>query len=77
MSGDGTRIVERYRVSDDGLSIDRTMTIYDPYYSEPLVRQRYSARSDGLEVAEQAPCDPDSYYRDLDASGRLQEHFNR
>jgi hypothetical protein len=77
MSGDGTRIVERYRVSDDGLSIDRTMTIYDPYYSEPLVRQRYSARSDGLEVSEQAPCDPDSYYRDLDASGRLQEHFNR
>ena len=52
--------------SDDRLSIERTMTIYDPYYTEPLVRQRFSARGDDLELTEQAPCDPDSYYRDLD-----------
>jgi hypothetical protein len=74
-SGDGTRIVERYVPSEDGLTIDRTMTIYDKYYTEPLVRQRYSARDDNIDLTEQAPCDPDSYYRDLDASGRLEEHF--
>lgn len=77
MSGEGTRIVERYVPSDDGLTIDRTMTIYDPYYTEPLVRQRYSARDDSVDLTEQASCDPDSYYRDLAASGRLEEHFDR
>jgi len=77
MSGQGTRIVERYVPSEDGLTIDRTMTIYDSYYTEPLVRQRYAAREDDIDLTEQAPCDPDSYYRDLAASGRLDEHFER
>ena len=77
MSGQGTRIVERYVPSDDRLTIDRTMTIHDLYYTEPLIRQRYSARDDDIDLTEQAPCDPDSYYRDLAASERLEEHFER
>lgn len=77
MSGDGTRIVERYEWSADRLTIDRTMTIYDPYYTAPLVRRRASARGDDIDLTEQAPCDPDSHYRDLAASGRLEEHFGR
>ena len=78
MSGDRTRIVERYAFDDDRLTIDRRMTIYDDaYYTEPLVRQRYSARGNDLDITEQASCDPDSYYRDLAASGRLEEHFSR
>jgi uncharacterized protein DUF6152 len=77
MSGEGTRIVERYVPSEDRLSIDRTMTIYDPYYTQPLVRQRYSARDDAVDLTEQAPCDPDSFYRDLSTNGRLEEHFDR
>lgn len=77
MSGDDTRIVERYEFSADRLSIGRTMTIYDRYYTEPLIRHRASAREDDIDLSEQASCDPDSYYRDLSASGRLEEHFNR
>jgi uncharacterized protein DUF6152 len=77
MSGEGTRTVERYVPSADRLSIDRTMTIYDPYYTAPLVRQRYSARDDAVDLTEQAPCDPDSFYRDLSTNGRLEEHFDR
>jgi hypothetical protein len=77
MSGEGTRIVERYEPDEDGLSMARTMTIYDPNYTEPLVRHRWSARGDTVDITEQAPCDPDSYYRDLEASGRLDEHFAR
>ena len=77
MSGEGTRIVERYEFSADRLSIARTMTIYDPYYTAPLIRRRSSARGDDLSITEAAPCDPDSYYRDLSATGRLQEHFDR
>ena len=77
MKGAGTRIVERWDVADDRLSIDRTMTIYDPYYTEPLVRVRGSARGDEIDISEQPSCDPDSYYRDLRDSGRLDEHFDR
>lgn len=77
MKGEGTRIEERYVWSDDRLSMERTMTIHDPYYTAPLVRQRFAARGDALDLTEQAPCDPDSYYRDLEASGRLEEHLNR
>lgn len=77
MSGDGTRIVERYELSEDHLSMIRTMTIYDPYYTEALVRHRGSARDDAVNLTAQASCDPDSYYRDLKASGLLDEHFSR
>jgi hypothetical protein len=75
MSGDGTRLVERWTVAPDRLSMERSMTIYDPYYTAPLVRTRASARDDGSVVAEQATCDPDSYYRDLLEMGRLKKHF--
>ena len=76
MSGAGTRTVERYEFSADRLAIDRTMTIYDPYYTQPLVRKRGSARDDHLDTSEQAACDPDSYYRDLRDSGRLNRHLD-
>lgn len=75
MSGEGTRIVERWAFSEDRLTTDRTMTIYDPYYSKPLVRQRGSARRDSLQVFESAPCDPDGYFHDLLESGRLEQHL--
>ncbi len=75
MSGEGTRIVERWAFSEDRLTTDRTMTIYDPYYAKPLVRQRGSARRDSLELFEPAPCDPDGYFRDLLEAGRLEQHL--
>ena len=73
MSGEGTRLVETYTVSEDRLSIDRVMTIYDPYYTEPLVRTRGSARQDGLDMSEGGSgCDPTSYLRDLWQQGRFE-----
>ena len=77
MSGEGTRIVEHWTFSDDRLSMDRKMTIHDPYYAEPLVRERGSSRQDGLVVYEPAPCDPDGYFRDLKETGRLEEHLRQ
>jgi hypothetical protein len=76
MAGEGTRIVERYDFTQDGLAVDRTMTIYDPYYSQPLVRKRGSARDDSVDISEQSACDPDSYYRDLRELGRLDAHLD-
>lgn len=77
MSGEGTRIVEHWAFSDDRLTMDRTMTIYDPYYTKPLDRHRGSARRDALEVFEPAPCDPDGYFRDLLETGRLEQHLEQ
>ena len=76
MKGEGTRVVERYDFAADKLSMERTITIYDPYYSQPLVRKRGSARDDNVDVSEQSACDPDSYYRDLRELGRLDKHLD-
>ena len=74
MSGEDTRIVETWTVGNNGLTIDREMTIHDPrYYTEPLVRTRGSARQDGLELAEGSQgCDPTSYLQDLHQQGRIE-----
>lgn len=77
MSGDGTRTVERWEFSEDRLTMDRTMTIYDPYYTEPLVRRRGSARGPNVEIFEMASCDPQSYYRDLYESGEIEDYLYR
>jgi len=76
MKGEGTRVVERYDYSADLLAVERTITIYDPYYTQPLVRKRGSARDDAVDVGEQGACDPDSYYRDLRELGRLDKHLD-
>lgn len=77
MSGEDTRIVEQWAFSEDRLTMDRTMTIYDSYYTKPLVRKRGSARRDSLEVFEPAPCDPDGFFRDLLETGRLEQHLQQ
>ena len=71
--GDDTRIVERWDIAEDGLTIDRTMTIYDPLYSEPLVRTRGSQRGDARELLESPACDPTQHYSDMMQRGRLEE----
>jgi hypothetical protein len=76
MKGEGTRIVERYDYGADRLAVERTITIHDPYYSQPLVRRRGSARDDRVVIDEQGACDPDSYYRDLRELGRLDRHLD-
>jgi hypothetical protein len=75
MAGDGTRIIERWEFDEKHLAMDRTMTIYDPYYTVPLIRRRGSARGDDVEIIEQASCDPDGYYRDLLEAGELERRL--
>jgi len=74
--GDGTRIVERYTMADDQLSMARVMTIYDDYYTEPLVRRRWSARDDNLLIVEHDSCDPSSYYSDILEDGSLESRLD-
>jgi hypothetical protein len=76
MSGEGTRLDERYTFSDDRLTMDRVMTIHDPYYSAPLTRVRGSARGNNLDVFEQAACDPTGYFSDLQEAGMLEKYLD-
>ncbi len=71
--GDSTRIVERWTVAEDNLSIDRTMTIYDDAYTAPLVRTRGSQRGDFRELLESPPCDPTVFYNEMLEAGRLED----
>lgn len=75
MSGEGTRTEERYTFADDRLTMDRVMTIYDPYYTAPLTRVRGSARADNLAVHEQGSCDPTGYFSDLKEAGLLDQYL--
>lgn len=76
MSGEGTRTIERIVFSDNNLSADRTMTIIDPLYTQPLTRERGWARSDDIDLFEQTSCDPASYYVDLLESGQIEDYLN-
>jgi hypothetical protein len=75
MSGAGTRTVERIDFSADKLSADRVMTIYDPLYTQPLLRTRGWARDEVVDVSEQDSCDPASYYADLLEAGLLEQYL--
>jgi hypothetical protein len=76
MSGEGTRIEERYRLAADRLTMDRVMTIHDPYYTAPLTRVRGSARGVDLDVHEQEACDPTGYFSDLHEAGLLEQYLD-
>jgi hypothetical protein len=70
--GPNTRMVERYTFAADRLSLDRTLTIYDDYYTQPLVRRRAAARDDFMTIVEHDSCDPTTYYSDLLEAGELE-----
>ncbi len=70
--GPNTRMVERYTFAADRLSLDRTLTIFDDYYTQPLVRRRAAARDDFMTIVEHDSCDPTTYYSDLLEAGELE-----
>lgn len=73
--GPNTRIVERYTFAADRLSMDREMTIYDDYYTKPMVRKRGSARDDEMAIVEHDSCDPTTYYWDILKAGELEKRI--
>jgi hypothetical protein len=73
--GPDTRVIERWQVAEDGLAMDRTMTIHDVLYTKPLVRTRGSQRTLIEGLIETGPCDPDSYYADMLERGLLEERL--
>lgn len=73
--GDGTRIVERWSVASDSLTMDRIMTIHDDNYTQPLVRTRGSQRGDESELLESPPCDATGFYYEMMERGELEKIF--
>ena len=74
--GNDTRIVERWKVAADGLTMERTMTVYDKLYSAPLVRTRGSQRGDGaIGLIESEPCDATPFYHELLQKGELEQRL--
>ena len=52
-------------------------TLEDPaHYNRPVYRHAYRERGDGAELDEWS-CDPHSFYRTLQLSGRLEEYWGR
>jgi len=74
--GNDTRIVERWTVAADGLTIERTMTVYDKLYTAPLVRTRASQRGDAtVGLIESEPCDATPFYHELLQNGELEQRL--
>ena len=74
--GPDTRIVERWSVAENGLTLERTMTIHDKLYSAPLVRTRGSQRGDArIGLIESEPCDARPFYYELLQRGELEQRL--
>jgi hypothetical protein len=74
--GADTRIVERWTVADDGLTMERTMTITDALYTAPVTRTRGSQRGDStVGLIESEPCDPTPFYYELLQRGELEQRL--
>jgi len=73
--GDGTSVTEHWVVAEDGVTIDRIMTISDALYTEPLVRTRGSQRGAPDGLIESPACDPNGHYRDLYERELLEEQL--
>jgi hypothetical protein len=71
--GNDTRIVERWTPAADGLTMERTLTVYDKLYTAPLVRTRGSQRGDAaIGLIESEPCDARPFYNELAQRGELE-----
>ncbi|HEY8518721.1 MAG TPA: DUF6152 family protein [Gammaproteobacteria bacterium] len=75
--GAGTRIVERWTVAEDGLTMERTMTVYDDAYTAPITRTRGSQRGNSAELIESEPCDPRPFYYEMLERGELAERLRQ
>ena len=74
--GDGTRIVERWTPSADGLTMERIMTVTDKAYTQPIVRTRGSQRGDAtVGLIESEPCDARPFLNELLERGELEKRL--
>jgi hypothetical protein len=74
---ENARVVERYRMDDDGTLVG-VMTLHDPdNYNEPPIKHGRWRRADPNAVRFPTLCDADSFYRELYDEGRFEEYIRR
>ena len=76
--GDDTRIVERWTPAENGLTMDRTLTVYDKLYTQPITRTRGSQRGDAtVGLIESEPCDARPFYNEMLERGELEQRLRQ
>ncbi len=75
--GDGTRVEERYFLTNDGNRLNLVMYMHDPenYHRPPIRRRAWDRNNESLIFPFE--CDPDSFFRQLFGEGRMQEYIDR
>jgi hypothetical protein len=74
---ENAHVIERYSL-DEGGRLVGVMTLHDPenYNEAPIKRARWR-RADDTDIKFPSLCDPDSFYRELDDEGLLDEYWER
>ena len=74
---ENARVIERYKVSEDGEGLSAVITLHDPEnYERPPIRRRAWRRDPEAEIYPYE-CDPDSFFRQLYEEGRIEEYMDR
>lgn len=74
---EGSRMHERYSLSEDGSTLTAVITLLDPAnYKVPPIRRRQWVRNPATEIYPYE-CDPDSFYRQMYEQGKLDMYFER
>ncbi len=74
---EGSRMHERYSLSEDGSTLSAVITLLDPAnYKVPPIRRRQWVRNPATEIYPYE-CDPDSFYRQMYEQGKLDMYFER
>lgn len=74
---ENARMIERYRLADDGNRLTVVLTLIDPdNYARPSIRRRAWTRQPDA-VIFPFECDPDAFFRQLYNEGRMQEYIDR
>lgn len=74
---ENARVIERYSLDEDGLLVG-VLTLYDPEnYNEPPIKRARWRRARDTAIKFPSLCDPDSFYRELDDEGLLDQYWER
>ncbi len=75
---ENARVVERYTLSEDGTSLSGGLTLHDPEnYRKPPLRRKLWKRDPEAQMPPALGCDPDSFFRHLHVTGKMQEYIDR
>lgn len=74
---ENARVIETYRIDEDGMLVG-VLTLYDEdYYHEPPIKRARWRRAADDQIVFPSLCDPDSFYRELYDEGLFDAYIDR